>query len=118
MCLRLHTWRGNVARVKQSCLTADIWLWVECGNTIPDRSKGQHIQLLDAREWLRATQGGSRVAQEWPWWFGVYYTYSKLLNALKVKGQCKLNIQLSYMVLHVPWLTAESKLIGVEHLRR
>ena len=42
MCLHLlnHTQGGgDVARVKQSCLTGDIWLRAECGNTIRDRSK-------------------------------------------------------------------------------
>ena len=56
MCLHLiesHTGRGNVARVNQSCLTADIWLREECGNTIPDISKGQPNQLRYAREWLK-----------------------------------------------------------------
>ena len=63
MCLHLiesHTGRGNVALVNQSCLTADIWLRAECGNTIPDRSTGEPNQLRDTREWLK---GGSRVAQ-------------------------------------------------------
>ena len=48
MCLHLiesHTGRGNVAQVNQSCLTADIWLRVECGNTIPDILKGQTNKL-------------------------------------------------------------------------
>ena len=53
MCLHLiesHTGRGNVARVNQSCLTADIWFRTECGNTISDRTKGQPNQLRYARE--------------------------------------------------------------------
>ena len=44
---------GDVARVNQSCLTADIWLRAECGNTIRYRSNGQPNQLRYAREWLR-----------------------------------------------------------------
>ena len=72
-----------MARVNQSCLTADIWLRAECGNTIPDRSKGQPNQLRYAREWLRMAQTGSG-------WRGLYYTYSKKINALKVKGHYKL----------------------------
>ena len=58
MCLRSHTGRGNVARVNQSCLTADIWLRAECGKIIPDRSKGQPNQLRYAREWRRMAYGG------------------------------------------------------------
>ena len=43
-----------MARVNQLCLTADIWLRAECGNTIPDRSKGQPTAI---RERV-AQQGG------------------------------------------------------------
>ena len=57
----LLKWRGE-ARVNQSCLTDDIWLRKECSNTIPDRSKGQHNQLRDARGWLK---GGTQ-------WLGLY----------------------------------------------
>ena len=46
-----HTGMANVARVNESCLTANIWLRTECGNTIPDISKGQPNQLRYAREW-------------------------------------------------------------------
>ena len=52
MCLypiESHTWRG---------MTPDIWVRAECGNTIPDRSKGQLIQLRDAREWRNKVAHG------------------------------------------------------------
>ena len=52
-----HTGSGNVARVNQSYLTANIWLRAECGNTIPDRSKGQPNQLRYSREWRRVAWG-------------------------------------------------------------
>ena len=51
--LKLHTGRGDVVRVNQPWLTADIWLRAEYGNTIRDRSKGQHNQLRYAREWRK-----------------------------------------------------------------
>ena len=73
-----------MARVNQSCLTADIWLRAECSNTIPDISKCQPNQLRDAREWRNkmVQEGGARR------WRGVNfkYTYSILL---KVKGHSK-----------------------------
>ena len=68
-----------MARVIQSCFTADIWLRAECGNTIRDISKCQSNQLRYAREWLR-------VAPVAP----VYTTH--LGNT---KGHSKLNILLS-----------------------
>ena len=37
-----------MARVNESCLTADIWLRAKCGNTIRDRSKAQPKQLRDS----------------------------------------------------------------------
>ena len=40
-----------------------------CGNTIRDRSKVQHKQLRDAREWLKC---GSSVAQGGSGWLGLY----------------------------------------------
>ena len=58
MRLRSHTGRGDVARVNQSCLTANIWLREECSNTILDRSKGQHNQLRDTREWRNKVARG------------------------------------------------------------
>ena len=45
-----------MARVNQSTLTADIWFREECGNAIPDISKGQPNQLRDAREWGKVAQ--------------------------------------------------------------
>ena len=58
MCLRSHTgmWKCCAG---QSCLTADIWFYSECGNTIPDRSKGQPNQLRNARVGQGGSHGGS-----------------------------------------------------------
>ena len=47
------------ARVNQSCLKADIWVRVECSNTIHARSKGQHNQLRYAR--VAHVTGGTRM---------------------------------------------------------
>ena len=47
-----------MAQVNQSCLKANIWLRAECGNTIPDRLKGQPNQLRYAREWPSITYEG------------------------------------------------------------
>ena len=70
----------NVARVNQSCLTADIWLRAECCNTIPDRSKGQ-IRNCDAREWHEGGMGSP--------------LYTRHIVKGHSKGQVKLNTLLS-----------------------
>ena len=44
-----------MARVNQSCLTNDIWLRAECGNTIPGGSKGQPTTISERV----AQQGGA-----------------------------------------------------------
>ena len=36
-----------MAQVNQSCLTDDIWLHAECGNTLPDRSKGHPTTIRE-----------------------------------------------------------------------
>ena len=53
MCLHLITHRAGEPWFNQSCLTADIWLREECGNTICHRSKRQPNQLRYARVWHR-----------------------------------------------------------------
>ena len=68
-----------MARVNQSCLTADIWFREECCNTIRVRSKGQHNQIRYAREW----HGWHRFILD-------------ILEILKVKGERKSSSLLSY----------------------
>ena len=56
--LPLHRAGGN-----QSRLTADIWFHSECGNTIPERSNGQHTAIGEGgiRVVLGSYQGGIMV---------------------------------------------------------
>ena len=62
MCLHLIESRWSIKRLIM--LTADIWLWAECGNTIRDRSKVQ-LTNYDTRE-----SGASffTTARQYPVW--------------------------------------------------
>ena len=82
-------------RVKQSCLTADIWFHSECGTTIPVRSK--RSTHCDMRQW-RGTKGGI-YGGTWHGWYRGWYVvplYTRHIVKYKMHLNPKVAVSLYY----------------------